>query len=94
MKGVVTEAEVLDNSRCPPAAGIQTVRLPHTLGREVVEVVLHQLVEVVAEEDLELALELVVPVCLDLADGAGGEDLGGGLPDDPGAVVVSWNNAD
>ena len=94
MKGVITEAKVLDNGRCPPAAGVQAMGLPDTLRSEVVEVVLHQLVEVVTEEDLELALELVVPTCLDLADGVGGEDLGGGLPDDPGAVVISWNNAD
>ena len=94
MKGVVTEAKVLDNGRSPPAAGVQAVRLTDTLRSEVVEVVLHQLVEVVTEEDLELALELVVPAGLDLADGAGGEDLGGGLPDDPGAMVIPWNNAD
>ena len=42
----------------PPAAGVQPVRLPHSLRREVVEVVLHQLGQVVAEVDLELGVEL------------------------------------
>ena len=68
--------------------------LPDALRREVVEVVLHQLAQVVTEEDLKLVLELVVSPCLDLSDGPRGKDLGGGLPDDPGAVVIPRHNAD
>ena len=78
----------------PPAAGVQPVRLPHSLRREVVEVMLHQLGQVVAEVDLELGVELARLSGLDLSDGVRGEDLGGGLPDDPGAVVIPGNNAD
>ena len=70
------------------------MRLPHSLRREVVEVVLHQLGQVVAEVDLELGVELAGLSGLDLSDGVRGEDLGGGLPDDPGAVVIPGNNAD
>ena len=58
MESVVAEAEVLDDGGGPPAAGVQPVRLPHSLRREVVEVVLHQLGQVVAEVDLELGVEL------------------------------------
>ena len=94
MKGVITEPEVLDDGRCSPAPSIKSVRLSDALSGKVMKVMLHQLVQVVAEEDLELVLELVVSPSLDLSDGARGEDLGGGLPDDPGAVIIPRHNTD
>ena len=59
VESVVTETKILDDGWCPPAASVQSVRLLDTLGREVVEVVLHQLRHVITEEDLELRVKLV-----------------------------------
>ena len=92
MEGVVTEAKIFDNSWCPPTSGVQSVRFFDSFRCEVVEVMLHQFGEIVTEKYLELRVKLVGLDRLHLSDGVGGEDLGGGFPDDPGTMVISRNN--
>ena len=76
MECVITEAEIFDDGRGPPAPGVQTVGLGDAFCGEVVEIVLHQILNVVAEEDLELRLELASAQLLHLPEAVGGEHLG------------------
>ena len=87
------EAQILGRGGIAPAAGEHPVGLAHPLGLEVVEVVLHQLVQIVAEEDLELVLELVgLWQCL-LSYGGGLENVRRWLPYDPGPGIIARDNA-
>ena len=62
------------------------------LGCEVMEVMLHQLGEIITEKYLELGIKLVGLDCLHLSDGIWGEDFGGWFSDNPGTMIISWNN--
>jgi len=53
---------------------------------------LHQLGEIITEKYLELGIKLVGLDCLHLSDGIWGEDFGGWFSDNPGTMIISWNN--
>ena len=57
------------------------------------EIVLHQLVEIVAKEDLELVLELVWLWQRLQAHRGGHKYLRGGLANDPGTCILTWHHA-
>merc|ERR1719507_225082 len=92
VESVFAESKVFHRCRRPPASRVQTVRLGNPFCGEVVEVVLHQVLNVVAEENLELRLKLAISQLLHLPQAIGGEHLGGWFSDQPRAVVVSWNH--
>ena len=93
LHGGLADAKVLHGGGGSPAAGEHAVRLAHPLGAKIVEIVLLQIVQIVAEENLELILELVGLRQSHLADGLGVKDGRGRLTNDPSAEVVPRYNS-
>lgn len=92
LQSTLTKAEIFHHGWRSPAASVQAVGFSDSLGGEVIEVMLHQILDIVAEEDLELLVEGVGDDGPGSAGGSWNEHVGSWLSDDPGARVVPGNH--